>query len=135
MKTFKFACSLILIACISLSLSAQNKKTDWINGIWRGTGFQLNNSSSWAIRFEANAKVKLYKIDYGSLNCGGIWELVSIDENRAIFTEKIIDGLDKCLNGSSIIITYVNKNYLSYSCFAPGAKKLDACSTLERAEF
>ncbi|MDF1547690.1 MAG: hypothetical protein P1P88_07695 [Bacteroidales bacterium] len=135
MKAIRNYSLLAILIFFSLNLNAQKKKSEWINGIWRGTGFQLDNSSSWSIRFVANTKTKIYKIDYGTLSCGGNWELVSIDENRAVFIEKITDGVDKCLNGSTIIITFVSDNYLSYSCFSPGGKKLDACSTLERAEF
>lgn len=135
MKTTKKFLLLLVLVFFSLNLSAQKKKADWINGIWRGTGFQLNNSTSWSIRFTADNRTKTYTIDYGTLSCGGKWELLSIDDNRATFIEKIINGKDKCLDGCTIIITFVDDNYLSYSCFSPGSKKLDACSTLERAEF
>lgn len=125
---------LLFLLIVSSVINAQKKEPDWINGTWRGTGFQLDNSESWSIRFEADTKTKSYLIDYGSLNCGGIWELVEIDGNHAKFIEKITKGKEKCLNGSTIIITRVAENYISYSCFSPGGKKLDACSTLERAE-
>jgi len=135
MKTTKNFLLLLVIVLVSFNLSAQKKKSEWINGIWRGTGFQLNNSSSWSIRFTASTHTKTYAIDYGTLGCSGKWELVSFEENRATFIEKITDGRDKCLDGSTIIIALVNENYVSYSCFSPGGKKLDACSTLERVEF
>jgi len=135
MKAIKCISLLILVTLLSFNLNAQKKKTDWINGIWRGTGFQLNNSSSWSIRFEANSSTNVYKINYGSLSCGGIWELQKIEKNRAVFIEKITEGKDKCINGNTIIITFVTENYLSYTCFAPGSTKLDASATLEKAEF
>lgn len=134
MKAIKTMSFVIFLTLISFQLSAQ-KKNDWLNGIWRGTGFQLNNSSSWSIRFEANTKTNTFKIDYGSLSCGGIWELKEIEKNRAVFIEKITDGKDKCINGNTIVITFVSDNYLSYTCFAPGSTKLDASATLEKAEF
>jgi hypothetical protein len=134
MKAIKTTSLLIFLTLISFQLSAQ-KKNDWINGIWRGTGFQLNNSSSWSIRFEANTKTNTYKIDYGTLSCGGNWVLKEIEKNRAVFIEKITDGKDKCINGNTIIITFVSDKYLSYTCFAPGNTKLDASATLEKAEF
>lgn len=134
MRTIKPYVIFIFVFLFSFNLNAQ-KKVDWINGIWRGTGFQLNNSSSWSIRFEANAKTNTYKINYGSLSCGGNWELKKIEKNRAVFIEKITDGKDKCVNGNTIIITFVTDKYLSYTCFAPGSKKLDASATLEKANF
>ncbi|NJO91030.1 MAG: hypothetical protein HC831_20235 [Chloroflexia bacterium] len=95
----------------------------------------MNNSSSWSIRFEANTKTNTFKIDYGSLSCGGILELKEFEKNRAVFIEKITDGKDKCINGNTIIITFVSDNYLSYTCFAPGNVKLDASATLENLSF
>ncbi len=134
MNAIKNLSLLLLITLLSINISAQKKKSDWINGIWRGTGFQLNNSSSWSIMFEANTNANVYKINYGSLSCGGKWELQKIEENRAVFIEKITVGKDKCINGNTIIVTYVNNNYVSYTCFAPGSTKLDASATLEKAE-
>jgi len=135
MNAIKNLILLSFITLLSFNLSAQKKKTEWINGIWRGTGFQLNNSSSWSIRFEAIANTNTYKIDYGSLSCGGKWELQKIEKNRAVFIERITDGKDKCINGNTIIIAFVTDNYLSYTCFAQGSTKLDASATLEKAEF
>ncbi len=134
MKALKNSLLLTFVLFLSFNLSAQ-KKTDWINGVWRGTGFQLNNSSSWSIRFEANTKTNTYKIDYGSLSCRGNWELQKMEKNRAVFIEKITEGKDKCINGNTIIVTFVSERYLSYTCFAPGSTKLDASATLEEAEF
>ncbi len=134
MKAIKTTSIIIFLFILSFQLSAQ-KKNDWINGIWRGTGFQLNNSSSWSIRFEANTKTNTFKIGYGTLSCGGNWELKEMEKNRAVFIEKITDGRGKCINGNTIIITFVSCNYLSYTCFAPGSTKLDASATLEKAEF
>lgn len=134
MKTISPYAIFIFVLLFSFNLNAQ-KKSAWIDGVWRGTGFQLNNSSSWSIRFEAHTKTSTYKIDYGSLSCGGKWELQKIEKNRAVFIEKITEGKDKCINGNTIVITYVSDEYLSYTCFAPGSKKLDASATLEKAEF
>jgi hypothetical protein len=134
MKFAKINLLMLFLLTGSSIIYSQKKNSDWINGTWRGTGFQLDNNTSWSVRFEANIKSKSFLVDYGSLNCGGIWELIEIDGNRAKFIEKITKGKENCLNGSTIIITFVAENYISYSCFSPGGKKLDACSTLERTE-
>ncbi len=132
METSKRLFIILSLILVSANIDAQKKSTDWINGTWRGTGFQLDNSTSWSIQFLANNKVKTFQIDYGTLNCSGIWEVLKIDDNQAKFTERITKGKDKCLDGSIIIITRVSENYVSYSCFSSNGKKLDACSTLEK---
>ena len=118
----------------SVNISAQKNKMDWLDGTWRGTGFQLNNSQSWSIRFTADVNSKTFKIDYGTLGCSGIWRLISANDYLAQFEETITDGMMKCANGGIIIITKIDKRYITFSYFVPGSGKLDSFSTLEKAE-
>ena len=118
----------------SFNISAQKSKANWLNGTWRGTGFQLNNSGSWSIRFTADVKNKTYTIDYGTLGCSGNWRFVSANDHLAQFEEIITDGVMKCANGGIIIITKIDKKFITFSYFVPGSGKLDSFSTLEKAE-
>ena len=117
-----------------MNVSAQKNKMNWLEDTCRGTGFQLNNSQSWSIRFTADLKNKTFKIDYGTLGCSGIWRLVSANDNLVQFEETITEGIMKCTNGGIIIITKIDKKFITFSYFVSGFGKLDSFSTLEKAE-
>ena len=134
MKNLSRFLILCFVLSFSLNITAQKNKAAWLNGTWRGTGFQLNNSQSWSIRFTADVNNKTFKIDYGSLGCSGIWRLISANDNLAQFEETITDGMMKCANGGIIIITKIDKKFITFSYFVPGSGKLDSFSTLEKTE-
>ncbi|MFS8085306.1 MAG: hypothetical protein ACMG6H_06725, partial [Acidobacteriota bacterium] len=90
-RIFGAAVFLLLLAA---SLSAQTKSNNWINGTWEGTGYQIDDQSTWSMRFTARGR--RFSIDYPSLNCGGRWKLISINANRARFKETLDHGQDKC---------------------------------------
>ena len=134
MKNLLKITTLAIILCFSLNIKAQSNDISWLNGVWRGTGFQLNNSKSWSIRFSANVNNKTFKIDYATLGCSGQWRFISANNHIAQFQETITDGMMKCGNGGVIIITKIDNNYVTFSYFVPGSGKLDSFSTLEKAE-
>jgi len=125
---------LCFVLTFSLNITAQKNKAAWLDGTWRGTGFQLNNSRSWSIRFTADVKNKTYEIDYGTLGCSGNWRFISANDHLVQFEETITDGMMKCGNGGVIIITKIDKKFITFSYFVPGSGKLDSFSTLEKAE-
>lgn len=134
MKNLSKPLILFFFFCVSFNVPAQRNKPNWLDGTWRGTGFQLNNSGSWSIRFTAEVKNKTYKIYYGTLDCSGNWRLVSSNDHLAQFEEIITDGITKCANGGIVIITKIDKKFITVSYFVPGSGKLDSFSTLEKVE-
>ncbi|MBN1250587.1 MAG: hypothetical protein JXA16_00515 [Bacteroidales bacterium] len=124
----------IFIFTFSINTNAQKEKNAWLNGEWRGTGFQLNNSDSWSIHFIANTKKSVYEIKYSSLGCSGIWQLLSVNNHLAQFQETITEGISKCLSGGIIIITKVDNQHITFTYFTQSGK-LDSFSTLEKTEF
>src|SRR6266480_2324190 len=83
----------ILLLLLCASLSAQTKTSNWIKGTWEGTGYQTDDQSTWTMRLTARGR--RFPIEYPSLNCGGRWQLVSINSYRARFRERLDHGQDK----------------------------------------
>ena len=127
--TFAFAFAL-LISSIPLSVNAQS--TYWLDGQWEGTGYQKDNGHNWTILLTADIDRGIYKIEYPSLSCGGEWVLSEIDGQRAVFTEKITDGIFRCANLGKVIVTPVDQNHISFTWFWHSTQELGAWSTLER---
>ncbi len=61
MKNLSGLLILFFFLSFSMNISAQKNKMNWLDGTWRGTGFQLNNSQSWSIRFTADVNSKTFK--------------------------------------------------------------------------
>ena len=133
MKRLKRVLIFISILSLSNNISAQKGKDIWFSGEWRGTGFQLNNSSTWSIHFIADTNKKVYEIKYGTLGCSGTWNLLSTNKHLAQFQEIITDGISKCITGNVIIITKIDKKHITVTYFSQSGK-LDAFSTLERTD-
>lgn len=103
----------------------------WIDGTWEGTKFQTNADRGWKTILEANSKTKKFTIQYPELACGGTLELIKIDKNRAIFTEKIKEK-DVCVDNGYIIITLVDKKYISFTCLRDEKTRLASYATLTK---
>src|SRR6267378_1941503 len=77
----------ILLLLLSATVSAQTRSNNWIKGAWEGTGYQTDDQSTWTMRLTARGR--RFSIEYPSLNCGGRWQLVSINAYRARFRESL----------------------------------------------
>src|SRR3989442_1766691 len=84
LRTFAAA---ILLLLVCAPLSAQTKSKNWIKGTWEGTGYQTDDQSTWTMRLIARGR--RFSIEYPSLNCGGRWQLVSLNSYRAQFRERL----------------------------------------------
>ncbi len=127
-----------LMACKSLG-PITDKPTDnqWIEGTWIGLGYQPDaaNHNTWDIQIKIEEGGKKAAVLYPSLKCGGELELISIDNHKAVFTERIIEGKQYCYDGGQLVLTYVNQNHVSYSFFYPDTKALGSFSTLTKDGF
>lgn len=113
------------------TVSAQTKPNNWLKGIWEGTGYQIDDQSTWTMRFTAGARG--FSIEYPSLNCGGRWKLISIDAYRARFKEKLNHGQDQCVDNSNVVIQRLNKRQVVFLFSYPGKRDVYASGILKRS--
>ena len=122
----------LLIIFISSSIYAQNNSIEWINGSWEGIGYQTNNQHRWSVKFEYDKNSKEAIISYPSLECSGVWEFVSMEKNKAVFTEKITKGKSNCITGSKIVVNKINEEYIAVSWFSEYIEGVDAYAALRK---
>jgi hypothetical protein len=91
--------------------------SQWLEGVWEGTGTQHTPKMSWSVRL--TAKNDTYIIEYPSLRCGGKWTLVEMGDGRAEFKEVITRGLDRCSSDGDILIEKISDSQLSYKYNLP----------------
>ena len=121
----------ILFLFISSSIFAQNNSIEWLNGSWEGIGYQTNNQHRWSVEFEYDKNSQEATISYPSLQCSGVWEFVSMEKNKAVFTEKITKGKSNCIDGSKIVINKINEEYIGISWFSQYIEGVDAYAALK----
>lgn len=73
-----------------------------------------------------------FTIDYPSLNCGGRWQLISIDGYRARFKERLDHGQDKCTDKGSVVIQRLNKGQVLFLYSLAGSRTVTAAAVLNR---
>ncbi len=108
------------------SAKSVKAKPAWLRGLWKGTGYQLNNRTTWSILFNSNT----HSVDYPSLACGGSWKLISSTANKAYFRETITYGKGFCLDQGKVVITKIDKKFITYSYFYPNDTTISSFSTL-----
>jgi hypothetical protein len=127
------------IVCTSLNFTfptypkKQNIGDDfptWMQGEWRGIGYQLNTGGTWSIHLKANKD--RVSIAYPSLECSGNWQVIKADKDRIELLETITDGTDKCVNKGKVVITKIDDNHITFTYFSPYSGELEAFSTLVR---
>jgi len=125
------SCGIVLLLLMATSAAhAQKQSANWIKGTWEGTGYQIDDNSTWAIHFRASGK--RFSIDYPSLNCGGRWRLVSISATRARFREILDHGQDKCTDKGSVLIQRLSRKQLMFLYSNPGTREVSASALLTR---
>lgn len=130
-------CLLVVVVssgCIPTKQTTENGLPTWVLGSWEGIGYQINLPQTWAIKLEVKSP-KNITIDYSSLDCSGMWEMVRTTTDRIEFKEIILNGVNRCVNGGLVIITRVDKHHISYSFFEPQNGKLEAHSTLVSSDY
>lgn len=124
-----FGAAALLLVVASLA-SAQTKSSNWIKGTWEGTGYQIDDQSTWTMRFVAGGR--RFSTEYPSLNCGGRWKLISINTYRARFEEKLDHGQDACVDNSYVVIQRLNKQQVVFLFSYPGKREVYASGILKR---
>jgi hypothetical protein len=77
-----------------------------MEGTWNGNGSQ-DNGANWNIRLTVQKQGVgnyYYKVDYPSLDCGGYWTFSDGNGITGSFTEHIVYGRSKCIDGGTITV-------------------------------
>ncbi len=115
MKTFVLVCALLMSFTCQAD-DAPGQLTNRYIGVWKGLGRQ-NNNSEWTIKI--TIRPNYYRIDYPSLNCGGVLEFIKEIDKSVMFKELLTYGADKCINNGTTILSIVAKNNALFDWFYP----------------
>lgn len=131
--------NLIILFLLTNSLAlfsapAWGQEKPWMDGTWIGISYQISLEDTWKVVLDCDVKQDQYLIDYPSLFCRGEWDLQVMTEQKARFKEVINKGFNVCQSGRTIVITRINENYITYSCFAAKTNQLEAYATLVRVD-
>jgi hypothetical protein len=122
----------ILLLLLCATHSAQTKTGNWIKGTWEGTGYQTDDQSTWTMRLTARGR--RFSIEYPSLNCGGRWQLVSINSYRARFRERLDHGQDKCADNGKVTIQRLRPRQVFFFYSNAGTREVTASAVLNRKQ-
>ena len=128
--SFTALATLVFAVTLVEGKAKKNKKALWLNGVWEGTGYQLNNATTWSIKFIGDPENQTYSIEYPSLKCSGTWKAEQITANMARFVETITVGKNLCLDGGTVIVTRIDEKYMTFTYLDPGTDNLGSFSTL-----
>ena len=105
-------------------------RTSWMTGTWAGTGYQIDDNSTWTMRLTAHSG--RFAIAYPSLNCGGEWVLRRQTGSRAVFTERLSYGKDKCTDNSTVVLERLSQTQLVVLYTNPGEHEVNSSGILKR---
>jgi len=115
---------------MSAGLAAQTKSSRWITGTWEGTGYQIDDQSTWTMRLTAGGG--RFSIEYPSLNCGGKWRLISVNKYRARFKEVLDHGQDNCTDNGNVTIQRLNRRQVFFLYSNVNTRVISASAVLNR---
>ena len=118
----------VLVATIVVS--GQTKSRSWIKGTWEGTGYQIDDKSTWPMRLTVRGR--RFSIDYPSLSCGGRWRLIAVNASRARFREILDHGQDKCTDFGNVVIQRLSSQQLVFLYSNQGTREVTASAVLNR---
>ena len=125
---------LLLFLVLVPGVASQTKQRLWPRGVWEGTGYQTDDNSTWTMkvtvkRLKRNRRAFL--IDYPSLDCGGRWKLLSMNQSRARFRELLDHGQDKCSDKGLVTIQRIGRQ-LIFLYTNDGSREITASAVLNR---
>jgi hypothetical protein len=95
------------------------KKVKWLEGKWRGIGYEDDFKEIWEVVLDFNNRDGLMKISYPSFPCGGDWELVSSNKHKATFIEHITKNPNLCQDEGTVVVTKIDSKFVSVAFFLP----------------
>ncbi|HYH87443.1 MAG TPA: hypothetical protein VEX60_18460 [Pyrinomonadaceae bacterium] len=129
-KTLKVLASVCLLFALASAAFPQGRGRTWLRGTWEGTGYQIDDNSTWTMSLTASGR--RYKIEYPSLNCGGEWRRLSIDSRRARFRERLNRGLDVCSNKGTVVVERLNATQVIFLYYRQGEKVVSSSAILDK---
>jgi hypothetical protein len=131
-RLIKFRAVLLVLCLTSVALAQTKsaKSNAWINGTWEGTGYQTDEQSTWTMLFTAGGRK--FSIEYPSLNCGGRWQLVSINTYRAHFRERLDHGQTDCTDNGRVTIHRLGNKQILFLYTLAGSREVTASAVLNR---
>lgn len=129
-KTIRFVAAIVLLFALTSVAFPQSKGRTWLRGTWEGTGYQIDDNSTWTMSLKASGR--RYLIEYPSLGCGGVWRLVSINSRRARFREVLSHGLEACSNEGTVVIERLSATQVIFLYYRKGERVVSSSSILNR---
>lgn len=124
----------IFILFSNQAVFGQVQNTKWLDGTWVGEGYQPGalTQQTWQIILVYDYQKQEIIISYPSFPCSGYWTLEKADKQIAIFTEKITEGKNLCVNEEKVIVTRIDDEYITVSYFIAELDGVAAFSTLRK---
>lgn len=129
-KTFRFVAALCMIFALTSVVLPQSKGRTWLRGTWEGTGYQIDDNSTWTMSLKISGR--RFLIEYPSLNCGGEWKLSRINSRRARFTERLNRGVDVCSNVGTVVIERLNATQVIFLYYRKGERAVSSSAILNK---
>jgi hypothetical protein len=128
----KILATLLLILLTSSVVSSQNKSRNraWLNGVWEGTGYQMDNKELWTMLL--TVKGNRYRIEYPSLKCGGRWRPIRITRNTARFREILSSGADVSADKGKVVVQRLSRRQIAFLYTNQGDTDVTSSSVFNR---
>jgi hypothetical protein len=129
-KSLKALLVVFVIFALAPVALPQSKARAWLRGTWEGTGYQMDDNSTWTMLLKASGR--RFLIEYPSLDCGGEWKLISINSRRAKFRERLSHGLERCDNQGTVVIERLSTTQVVFLYYRKGERMVSSSSVLNR---
>lgn len=124
-----------LLLMLVPSVASQSKQKPWLRGAWEGTGYQTDDGSTWPMKLtitRSKGRARTFSIDYPSLNCGGRWKLLSLNQSKARFREQLGYGKDKCANNGLVVLERISGRQIVFLFSYENSREIIASAVLKR---
>ena len=124
---------ILLFLVHSVSYAMANRPTlHWLEGIWAGTGGDVNSTFNWTIKLTYSADESFIHLVYPSHNCGGSLKIISIETGKAVCLEDVNYGLGSCSSGLKVLIHQEPDGSIILDYYLEGKTTMKSTATLKR---
>lgn len=124
----KFSGAMFVIICMTTFAFSQR----WMTGRWEGTGYQIDSGETWTMKLRAQKKK--FTIEYPSLECRGVWNLLTFNNSNARLRENIKTNRENCEPTGNVLIQRLNGNQLMFIYSYKGKTQAVASAILTRVK-
>ncbi|MBC7929481.1 MAG: hypothetical protein H7Z38_02840 [Rubrivivax sp.] len=129
-KTIRFVAAIVLLFALTSVAFPQSKGRTWLRGTWEGTGYQIDDNSTWTMSLKVSGR--RFLIEYPSLGCGGEWRLSSIGSRRARFRERLSHGVDVCSNEGTVVVERLSATQVVFLYYRKGERVVSSSAVLNK---